>query len=117
MNLFVLESTPTSRNVLYKPMSEFSLGGKLESFSPILQLVIFVTIVLRFLDNLIKFGGVRGVEICQKILGLIVRNAPREICCHFQISAAKALLFITRLGYAAILAVDSISRYEMEMFI
>ena len=73
--------------------------------------------MLRFLDNLITFGGDRGVEICQKIRGLNVRNAPREAFCHFQISAAKVLLFITRLGYAAILAVDSISRYEMEMFI
>ncbi len=27
MNLFVLESTPTSRGVLYKPISEFNLGG------------------------------------------------------------------------------------------
>ena len=27
LNLFVLESTPTSRGVLYKPISEFSLGG------------------------------------------------------------------------------------------
>ena len=27
MNLFVMESTPTSRGVLYKPISEFSLDG------------------------------------------------------------------------------------------